>query len=177
MKRIVLLTVGKTHAGKSTFANRLAQSSPSFLVIDQDVHARFLNNQYAKLLPLNGPNTLKHQVTDTIIEHARLQYDGHLVVCNANLTREGRSYILNQFSREQFRTILVHFDIEEEVLLARATTSIKDRTEIRGSEDYRQILFRQRLERPEPDEADLLLRIRTQADMDDLLIEKEWLTK
>lgn len=129
MRRIVLLTVGKTHAGKSTFADRLSRLYPSFLVIDQDVHARFLNTHYQKLLPLDGPNRLKHQLTDTIVEHARRQSDLHLIVCNANLSKKQRIRFLQQFPKDQYRTILVHFDLAEEVLLARIDASIKDRAE------------------------------------------------
>lgn len=174
MRRIVLLTVGKTHAGKSTFADRLSRLYPSFLVIDQDVHARFLNTHYQKLLPLDGPNHLKHQLTDTIVEHARRQSDLHLIVCNANLSKKQRIRFLQQFPKDQYRTILVYFDLAEEVLLARVDASIKDRAEIRGAEDYRQILSRQRLERPEPDEADQVIRIRTQTDIESFLQDTAW---
>lgn len=42
MKRLVVITVGKTHSGKSTFAQALEQQLHESLVIDQDNHAEFL---------------------------------------------------------------------------------------------------------------------------------------
>lgn len=41
-------------------------------------------------------------------------------------------------------------------------------------EGYRQILARQRLERPEPDEADQVIRIRTQTDIESFLQGTAW---
>jgi hypothetical protein len=39
MKRLVIITVGKTHSGKTTFAKALEQQLHNSLVIDQDNHA------------------------------------------------------------------------------------------------------------------------------------------
>ncbi|WP_119182607.1 AAA family ATPase [Exiguobacterium sp. OS-77] len=49
--RTVLLTIGPTHAGKTTFARQLAQRLPASLVIDQDLQARFLLEHYPDLVP------------------------------------------------------------------------------------------------------------------------------
>lgn len=46
MKRLAILTIGKTHSGKSTFAKILNSNLLNSLVIDQDHHAEFLNNYY-----------------------------------------------------------------------------------------------------------------------------------
>jgi uridine kinase len=51
MKRLVIITVGKTHCGKTTFAKELELKLRNSLVID---HAEFLNTHYKKLLPKHG---------------------------------------------------------------------------------------------------------------------------
>ncbi|WP_233354871.1 hypothetical protein [Paenibacillus sp. JZ16] len=53
------MTVGKTHSGKTTFANELESVFQEAAVIDQDNHAEFINSHYKKLLPIEGPNRIK----------------------------------------------------------------------------------------------------------------------
>jgi uridine kinase len=43
MKRLVIMTVGKTHSGKTTFARALEQELNNSFVMDQDNHAEFIN--------------------------------------------------------------------------------------------------------------------------------------
>ncbi len=59
MNRFVIITVGKTHSGKTTFAKKLEKQLCNSIVIDQDNHAEFINTFYKKLLPKHGPNTIK----------------------------------------------------------------------------------------------------------------------
>lgn len=51
MNRLVVMTVGMTHSGKSTFAQTLKSRLENAIVIDQDNHAEFLQTYYEKLLP------------------------------------------------------------------------------------------------------------------------------
>ena len=46
MNRLVIMTVGKTHNGKTTFAKALEKEMPNSVVIDQDNHAEFLHTYY-----------------------------------------------------------------------------------------------------------------------------------
>lgn len=41
MKRLVIITVGKTHSGKTTFARMLEKRLTNSIVMDQDNHAAF----------------------------------------------------------------------------------------------------------------------------------------
>ncbi len=43
MKRLVIMTVGKTHSRKTTFARLLEQELGNSFVMDQDNHAEFIN--------------------------------------------------------------------------------------------------------------------------------------
>ncbi|MGD6801792.1 ATP-binding protein [Rossellomorea vietnamensis] len=88
MKRYVILTVGKTHSGKSTFARLLEEKQEDIFVIDQDNHAEFINTHYKRLLPEEGPNTLKTAITQSIVEYAVKNTDSHLILCNSNLDRK-----------------------------------------------------------------------------------------
>ena len=55
MKRFVIMTVGKTHSGKTTFAKSLEQVLDNALIIDQDNHAEFINTFYKSLIARKGP--------------------------------------------------------------------------------------------------------------------------
>lgn len=46
MKRFVIITVGKTHSGKTTFARELEKEFPHSFVMDQDNQAEFINSHY-----------------------------------------------------------------------------------------------------------------------------------
>lgn len=84
MKRLVIITVGKTHSGKTTFAKALEQQLDNSLVIDQDNHAEFINTYYKILLPKQGPNTVKYAITQTIVDYAVNQTNFHHILCNSN---------------------------------------------------------------------------------------------
>ena len=57
---VVIITVGKTHSGKTTFARALEKQLNNTFVMDQDNHAEFINTNYKNLQPKKGSNTLKH---------------------------------------------------------------------------------------------------------------------
>ena len=46
MKKLVIITVGKTHSGKTTFANDLVKQLNNSFVMDQDNQAEFINTYY-----------------------------------------------------------------------------------------------------------------------------------
>lgn len=120
MKRLVIMTVGKTHSGKTTFAHALEKQLSNSFVIDQDNHAQFLNTYYKKLQRDEGPNILKHALSKLMVDYAKEHTDFHFIICNSNRSLKGRMYLLEDlFPAEDFVRILVHFDISHDVLHSR----------------------------------------------------------
>ena len=68
MNRFVIMTVGKTHSGKTTFARNLEKEITNSVVIDQDNHAEFLQSTYPLLVPTKGHNKIKYALTQTIVD-------------------------------------------------------------------------------------------------------------
>lgn len=167
--RTVLLTIGPTHAGKTTFARQLAQRLPASLIIDQDLQARFLLEHYPDLVPTEGPNQIKHDLTGWLIEQAITSSVETIILCNANTSRIGRKKLLDPFSRSTFRSILVWFDLPEVTIADRLTHSKRDGREIRGDSSYYDIYQRQRIEPPVTGEADQIVRLRSPEDVDTFL--------
>ncbi|WP_257350991.1 ATP-binding protein [Pseudalkalibacillus decolorationis] len=102
----MIITVGKTHSGKTIFAKSLEQQLNNSLVIDQDNHAEFINTFYKTLLPKQGPNTIKYAITQTIVDYAVNQTNFHLILCNSNCSQKYRLDLLAHFHNKGFTSIL-----------------------------------------------------------------------
>lgn len=142
----MIITVGKTHSGKTTFARALERELNNSMVIDQDNHAEFINTYYKNLQPINGPNTLKHAISKLIVKYAIEETDHHLIICNSNRSRKDRSYLLEElFPKVEFIQIIVHFDIPYHVLQARVMESERSTNIFRGAcTNFSQVLDKQR---------------------------------
>ncbi|MDT3496392.1 ATP-binding protein [Bacillus toyonensis] len=148
MKRLVIITVGKTHSGKTTFAKVLEKELPHSFVMDQDNQAEFINTHYEKLQPTEGPNTFKHGLSKFIVDYAREHTSLHLIICNSNRSKNGRFYLLNElFPQNEYVRILVHFDIPDDVLYERVARSTRSTNIFRGGySNFKEVLDRQQVE-------------------------------
>lgn len=176
MTRLVIVTVGKTHSGKSTFARILNEQLDHSLVIDQDNHAQFINMHYRSLLPEHGPNTFKHTINQTIIDYAINQTTFHLILCNAYRSRRYRQKVLAKFHASGFTSILVHFNIPIEVLEARIENSQRDTNIFRTASGFREVLAKQQAESsnediatPEASEANHIFQIKREEDVPSII--------
>ncbi|MDQ0350413.1 tRNA uridine 5-carbamoylmethylation protein Kti12 [Alkalibacillus filiformis] len=163
MKRLAILTVGKTHSGKSTFAKKLDKELNHSIIIDQDHHAGFINTHYPTLQPKSGPNTLKHSISKLIVDYAKENTNLHFIVCNSNRSKAGRAYLLNEiYKKDEFIRIIVHFNISYDTLLDRVTQSERNTNILRNASSFKEVLLRQQAEDvidPDEDEADFFFTI------------------
>lgn len=174
MNRLVVITVGKTHSGKTTFANALEKEMLNTVVIDQDNHAEFLHKHYEKLLPKHGHNTIKYALTKTIVDFAINYTDCNIILSNSNRSREGRSKLLEPFHDREFTSVIVNFDISEQVLQERVTTSQRNTSILRTVSSFEDVLIRQRNEEvlsPTEEEADHLFVIRNTSEVPSVIRE------
>ncbi|WYP26869.1 ATP-binding protein [Alkalihalobacillus sp. FSL W8-0930] len=173
-KRLAIITVGKTHSGKSTFAKKLENQLVNSFILDQDHHAEFINHYYKVLQPTQGPNTLKHALSQLIVEYAQKHNDLNFIVCNANRTKDGRKYLLNElFHQGEYIRILVHFDLDDQILEQRIARSHRETTIFRGPyNSFEDVLRKQQADSatsPSPEEADHLSVIKTDHDVDTVI--------
>lgn len=146
MNRFVIMTVGKTHSGKTTFAKALEKQLENSVVIDQDNHAQFLHTYYEKLLPKHGSNGIKYALTQTIVNYAVTNTDCHLILCNSNRNKQGRTQLLEQFHQKGFASIIVDFEIPDNVLKERVRNSQRSTSILRTASNFVEVLERQHLE-------------------------------
>ncbi|MEZ0482117.1 AAA family ATPase [Planococcus sp. SSTMD024] len=166
INRIAVITVGKTHSGKTTFAKVLENRLGNAIVVDQDTHAEILQSYYPALIPKEGPNTIKFAFTKTIVDHAVDQTDCHIILSNANRNRQGRLKLLDFYRAKGFTTVLVHFDIADEILGARIDQAGRSTAILRTISSFKDVLARQQAESvdnpgviPTPGEADYLFSV------------------
>ncbi|MFF2889318.1 ATP-binding protein [Paenibacillus sp. NPDC057967] len=176
MSRLVILTVGKTHSGKTTFAIALEQQLQDALVIDQDNHAEFINTYYRTLLPAHGPNRIKFALTQTIVEYAIHQTGLHLILCNSNRNCKDRLKLLSKFHNEGFIRILVHFDLAGDIIQARVANSTRSTAIFRSASTFEEVFHRQQAESlndadyaPQEDEAEYIFVIKDSNDVQSVI--------
>lgn len=163
MERLVVMTVGKTHSGKTTFAKELESVLQQAIVIDQDNHAEFINEHYKKLRPIEGPNTLKFSVTDAIVNYATEQSNFHIILSNSNLNKSGRAKVLRYFHNKEFKSIIVYFDLPDDLLKDRVIRTQRSKAIFRSASSFLEVLERQEnlLEiQPSKDEANYIFIIK-----------------
>lgn len=180
MKRLVVITVGKTHSGKTTFARKLERVLENSIVMDQDNHAEFINTYYNNLQPKKGPNTLKQAISKLIVDYTKENTNFHLIISNSNRSKKGRMYLLEGlFPKNEFVRILVHFDITDDVLQERVENSNRRTDIFRGHyTSFEEVLkrqqadsFNQDVEDPVEGEADYLFIVNDNLDVDYVLKE------
>lgn len=185
MKRLAIITVGKTHSGKSTFARLLEKNLANSFIVDQDHHAAFIHSHYQKLQPTTGPNTLKHSITKLIVDYAKKHTDLHFIVSNSNRTKRGREYLLHEiYPKDEFIRILVYFDISNNILRDRVANSTRSTNIFRVSTSFEEVLLRQQAEAhladymaPTEDEAEYLYKITDNKDVESVIAEIVRLSK
>ena len=167
MNRFVIMTVGKTHSGKTTFSKSLEKEMHNSVVIDQDNHAEFLQKHYQNILPTQGENSIKYAITQTILDYVVNATNCHLILCNSNRNRVGRLKLLKHFQSKGFTTIIVNFNIPEDVLKDRVSHSHRCTTILRTVSTFEEVLIRQHNEtnhgeiiEPTEGEADYLFIIK-----------------
>lgn len=172
MNRFVIMTVGKTHSGKTTFAKQLEAELKQAVVIDQDNHAEFINKHYLKLRPTAGANTIKFAITNLIVEYAVQQSHLHIILSNSNLSKQGRSNVLRYFHDHGFNRIVVYFDLPVEVLKERIEHSQRTKEIFRSATSFQEVLERQEwkgLDAPAEEEADHFFVIKSSNEAEDII--------
>ncbi|BCB02534.1 ATP-binding protein [Bacillus sp. KH172YL63] len=178
MLRLFIMTVGKTHSGKTTFAKKLEKQLMNSVVIDQDNHAAFINTHYKHILPSEGPNTLKYAISQAVVDYAIQETSHHMILCNSNLSKSGRAARLKQFRENGFHTILVHCDTPEEVLKERVANSERSKSIFRSETSFEEVLRRQQSHSyfkdtgdPVEGEADRLFVIQSEGEVEGVIRE------
>jgi shikimate kinase len=161
----VLMTVGKTHSGKTTFGRELAQQLGPCCLLDSNEVADFLKRTYSDLYQADyeeGSNQptrgyyLKLAVVAEIYK-AALSTNLPIIFTTSNAKKQLRQEICRLAKESGRSTIMVYFNIADEVLVERINNSQRlggNQAEIQGFNHFLTNIQTHRFEVPIAAEAD-----------------------
>ncbi len=164
------MTVGKTHCGKTTFGRELAKRLGPCCLLDSDEVAEFLKSKYSTVYqsdyeegseqPTRG-YYLKLAVVAEIYK-AALQTNSPIIFTTSNAKKQVRQEIIRLAKNNGRSTIIVHFNIADEVLVERINNSQRlgnNQTEIQSFNHFLTNIQTNRFEVPTAAEADYYFEI------------------
>lgn len=167
----VIMTVGKTHAGKTTFGKKIANKINNFCLLDSDEIAEFLKDKYPLLYnqdhSLNSNELvpgyyLKRAILLEVYKQA-LKTNLTIISTSANSTKKIRTKIKGMLKKEGRKLIIIYFNVSEEVLMKRIGASNRSRKCLYYSKDFVDLLVNKqghRFEAPDKREADYFFEIK-----------------
>lgn len=176
MNRYVLMAIGKTHSGKTTFANELISDISEGVIIETDPIALFLRETFSTLRALDldhrggfSSPSLKFLLFRTILTFA-LEQNFNVILSNSNMYENGRKDVLNIVDQYKYKTIGVYFNYSEEVLLNRVEYSGRDTKVLVVSKDFNELVVNQRtrFQPPNKDDFDYFFEITDPADLPEI---------
>jgi len=169
--KYTIITIGKTHSGKTTFGKDIKQRFSDIIFFDADILGDFFKIHYPwmynqELLPLNeegmtAGKSLEIVTRLEILEKAS-QTKYPLLISASHASSETRKTMLELAHTYNRNLILVFFNYSEEFLLERIKNSGRDRVSLTESKTYENLLLnkqKQIFETPTADEADIFFEI------------------
>lgn len=175
MSTPVIMLVGKTHSGKTTFGRLLKEHVVKLVVLETDAVAIFLREHFPEVASADDHEhtgkfekvSLKFLLFQNIFTRA-LEIDAPLLLSNSNMWKEGRRVLLEECKRAGRRTIGVFFDLPVDLLKERAEKSERDTRVLRTSRHFPELLERQasRMQTPSANEFDEFYVVHSQVEYD-----------
>lgn len=148
-KKYVIMCVGRTHTGKTTFAKEVVKKFPAVLQIDSDEIAVFAKEKYPSVVESDYNKTrpdfknLKMVLFKDVYTFG-LNIGLNIILSNSNLSRKVRSFVSGQARKHGYQIVTVYFNLPEEVILKRLHNTRKSDKVFIQSKTWAQVLERQR---------------------------------
>lgn len=162
--QFVIMTVGKTHSGKTTFGKKIANKIKHSCLLDSDEVADFLSSKFPDLYDkdftkdsneLSSGYYLKLMVLLDIYKQA-LKTNLPIISTSANADKNRRAKIRNLAKKSGRKVIIVYFNLLDKLLLTRIKASK------RSTKNFTDLLINKqspRFEIPSKKEADYFFEI------------------
>lgn len=178
--KILIMFVGKTHCGKTTFANEIKKKIANLLVLEADPITVFMREKFPELREADDQEhngnfnsiSLKYRIFLLFVEFA-LSLSRPIILSNSNMWIKGRSLVLELCKKFDYKVVGVYFDFSEDTLFERAKTSDRSTNVLRTSKSFENLIINQRsrMQIPEPLEFGKFLIVKSAEDL--LLIKKD----
>lgn len=173
-QQFLVMLVGKTHAGKTTFGRRLNRWLPYNILLEGDDINVFLAQRlpelyFQRFIADYGHNhpKVKFKIYFTILKFA-LSCGRNVTLTFNNVRRQWRARILNMARRCGAKTIMVFLDLPDRILIQRIRRTKRPLNyyfEDKNFEDILLLKHNRWLERPTPYEANYFLVVHKASDL------------
>ncbi len=148
-KKYVVMCVGHTHTGKTTFARKLAQQNPDMVQLDSDEIAAFSKEKYPLLV--ESPYNKNQRDFDNLkailfkeVYRFSLNIGNPIILSNGNLAKKFRAFVTREAKKQGYEVITVYFNIPEAVILQRLASTEKSQNVFIQSKSWPEVLERQK---------------------------------
>ncbi len=157
-QKILIMLIGKTHTGKTTFAKELEEKAQDLIVLEADPVAIFMKEQFPKLRENDDSEhnglfnnvALKFRTFLLFVEFA-LSLGRPVILSNSNMWIKGRELVFGLCKKFNYKVIGIYFDFPEEFLLQRVKKSERSINILRLSKDFEDLIVKQRTRMQPPD--------------------------
>lgn len=140
----LIMFIGKTHSGKTTFAKELEKENKELVVLEADPISLFLKEHFPKLIEDSSKEiNLKYQTFLLFVESA-MSTGKMILLSNSNMYRKGRELIFNLSKKYNYKIQGVYFDYPENTLFERAQISNRNTAVLNRSRDFNELIINQR---------------------------------
>ena len=177
--RYAILTVGHIHCGKTTFAKMLTKAVPELIYLERDPIPAMLNDNFPALMKLDvknraeGRETLKDKIYNVMLNEAIESEESNVLIATCHMHKKSRDIVIKKFKDHAIdvKTVMVHFDIDQDVLEERVRTSQRPTNILTVSKTFMENLEKQRkdFETPSPDEADYFFTVKNNKNNEEVI--------
>lgn len=170
----LIIFIGRTHSGKTTFAKKLEKKYKNLLVLEADPIEIFLKEQFPRFKELNEKlnvqkdNILLRRDIFLLFLKFALKSGRPIVLSNANIWKEWRDQMIELGRQSNYKVIGIYFDIPDKVLLERVKKAKRPTKFIREAKNFKDLLASQksRIQIPRSFDFDKFFVIKTENDLE-----------
>lgn len=170
----LIMFIGKTHSGKTTFAKALEKENQNLIILEADPVALFMKEHFPKLSENDDKHhestfkniSLKYKTFLVFVEFA-MSLNRPIVLSNSNMWKKGREFIFKLCKKFDYKIIGVYFDYLENLLFERVKISNRNTAVLRRSKDFSELIINQRsrMEPPNKKDFDKFFVIKSENDL------------
>ena len=151
IKKYVILCVGYTHTGKTTFAKKIIKKHQPMTLLDSDEVAIFLRKKYP-LIVNSQYNTSRYAFNDSNLKltvfkqiyRFCLNTGLNVILSNGNLAKNMRSFVIRNAKKRGYTVIIVYFNLPMETITQRLKKTKKSTAVFIQSKTWTESFTRQK---------------------------------
>jgi predicted kinase len=176
-EKILIMLVGKTHTGKTTFANEVKQEFKNVLILEADPIAVFMKENYPELRFSDDKEhtgefkdvSLKFKTFLLFLEFA-MSLNKPIMLSNSNMWLKGRELVFELCKKNGYKVIGIYLNLPEEILINRINVSERSTNVLRTSKSFNELILnqRERMQPPEPSDFTEFFECKSEQEVEDI---------